>query len=94
MWASIIIIIIIIIILLFNCGRQEEPAMLISRLLLRTRRMYVACSIRLDFHYWMYRMHRTQSDHARFDYLSRETYAMHSAGAKAFWPSIVVARTP
>ena len=29
------------------CGRQEEPAILISRLLLRMRRMYVA-SIRLD----------------------------------------------
>ena len=32
-----------------NCGRQEEPTILISRLLLRMRRMYVA-SIRLDFH--------------------------------------------
>ena len=32
-----------------NCGRQEEPAMLISRLLLRMRCMYMA-SIRLDFH--------------------------------------------
>ena len=31
------------------CGRQEEPAILISRLLLRMRRMYVA-SIRLDLH--------------------------------------------
>ena len=31
------------------CGRQEEPAILISRLLLRMRHMYVA-SIRLDFH--------------------------------------------
>ena len=30
-------------------GRQEEPAIQISRLLLRMRRMYVA-SIRLDFH--------------------------------------------
>ena len=30
-------------------GRQEEPAILISRLLLRMRRMYVA-SIRLDFY--------------------------------------------
>ena len=30
-------------------GRQEEPAILVSRLLLRTRRMYVA-SIRLE---WM-----------------------------------------
>ena len=32
----------------FNCGRQEEPAILISRLLIRMRRMYEA-SIRLDF---------------------------------------------
>ena len=31
------------------CRRQEEPAILISRFLLRMRRMYVA-SIRLDFH--------------------------------------------
>ena len=30
-------------------GRQEEPAILICRLLLCMRRMYVA-SIRLDFH--------------------------------------------
>ena len=32
----------------FNCGQQEEPAILISRLLIRMRRMYEA-SIRLDF---------------------------------------------
>jgi len=32
-----------------NCERQEEPAILISRLLFRMRRMYVA-NIRLDFH--------------------------------------------
>ena len=31
-----------------NCGRQEEPAILISRLLLRMRRIYVP-SIRFDF---------------------------------------------
>ena len=31
------------------CGRQQEPAILIYRLLLRMRRMYAA-SIRLDFH--------------------------------------------
>ena len=31
-----------------NCGRQEEPAILISRFLLRMHRMYMA-SIRLDF---------------------------------------------
>ena len=35
--------------LLLYCGRQEELAILISRLLLPMRRMYVA-SIRLDFH--------------------------------------------
>ena len=35
------------------CGRKEEPAILISRFLLRMRRMYVA-RIRLDFHgEWM-----------------------------------------
>ena len=38
---------------LFNekhiCGWQEEPAILISRLLSRMRRMHAA-SIRLDFH--------------------------------------------
>ena len=28
------------------------------------------------------------------DHLSRETYAKNSYGAKAFWTSIVVARTP
>ena len=32
-----------------NCGRKEEPTILISRLLLRMRHMYVT-SIRLDFH--------------------------------------------
>ena len=31
------------------CGRQEEPVTLISRLLLRMRRMYVA-SIHFDFY--------------------------------------------
>ena len=81
-------------------------AILISRLVLRMRRMYVA-SIRLHFHEesWMSGMHRTQFDHVRlgllslviwsllFDYFSRETYTKHSDGAKAFWPSIVVART-
>ena len=33
----------------FSCGRQEEPAILMSRLLLRMRRLYVA-GIHLDFH--------------------------------------------
>ena len=35
--------------LVLRLMRQEEPAILISRLLLRMRRMYAA-SIRLDFH--------------------------------------------
>ena len=52
-------------------------------------------------------MHRTQFDHARFDLLplviwslvfspsvTCATCATHSVGAKAFGPSIVVARTP
>ena len=34
---------------IINCGLLLSPAILISRLLLRMRRMYVA-SIRLDFH--------------------------------------------
>ena len=34
---------------LICCGRQEEPAILISRLVLRMRRTYVV-SICLDFH--------------------------------------------
>ena len=34
-----------------NCGWQEEPTILISRLLLRICRMYTyVASIRLDFH--------------------------------------------
>ena len=32
-----------------NCGQKEEPTILISRLLLRMRRMYVT-RVRLDFH--------------------------------------------
>ena len=51
-------------------------------------------------------MHRTQFDHARLDLLSLViwsrvvwpsvtwNYAKHIVGAKAFWPSIVVGRTP
>ena len=49
----IIIIVIIIIIIIYYCWRQEEPAILISRLLLRMSRMYsvlYVASIRLDFH--------------------------------------------
>ena len=67
-------------------------------------RMYVA-SIRLDFYEeWMERTERnldarldlllTRNLITSVDYLSRETYAKHGAGAKAFWPLIVVSRTP
>ena len=38
--------------------------------------------------------YHSSSDHACFDHLSRETCAKRSVVAKAFWPSIVVARTP
>ena len=52
------------------CGRQEEPVTLISRLLLRMRRMYV-CS---QHSFWlllrMNGIHRRQSYDARFDLLS------------------------
>ena len=64
-------------------GRQEEPAILISRLLLRMRRMYVGLPLRMNG------MRKTQ-----FDHLSRETYGKHSVGAKAFRPLIIVVRTP
>ena len=85
-------------------GDKRSPQILISRLLLRMRRMYVA-SIRLDFHEeCMENTERTlitrvwtfcrSSDHVYFDHLWRESFAKRSAGAKAFWPSIVVARTP
>ena len=57
-------------------GRQAEPAIQISRLLLRMRRMYVA-SIRLDFHEeW------TQFDHARLDFPSLVIWS------RVFWPSV------
>ena len=35
---------------MINCGRQEEPAILISRLLLRMRRMYAAGCKESQFH--------------------------------------------
>ena len=46
--------------------RSEEPAILISWLLLRMRGTYVA-SVRLGFLLIMNEMNRTQSDHARLD---------------------------
>ena len=49
------------------CGQQEEPAILISRLLLRMRRIYVAWN---GMHITQARMHRTEFDHLRFYLLS------------------------
>ena len=49
------------------CRRQEEPAILMSRLLLRTLCMYVA-SLGLPLR--MNRVHITQFDHAHLDLLS------------------------
>ena len=70
------------------CGRQEEPTILISRLLLRMRRMYVA-SIRLDFHQeWMECTERNLITPV-LNICHCETYTKHSVRAKAFWPSIV-----
>ena len=52
-WESNSIIVIVVKSIAGYCGRQEEPAILISRLLWRMRRIYVA-SIYLDFHEeWM-----------------------------------------
>ena len=52
---------------LFNCQPKEEPAILISRLLLRMHGTNVA-SLALPL--GMNRMHRIQSDHERLDLLS------------------------
>ena len=49
------------------CRRQEEPAILMSRLLLRMHCMYVASFV-LPLR--MNAMPRTQFDHARLDLLS------------------------
>ena len=72
------------------CGRQEESAILISRLLLRMRRMNVA-SIRLTptKNEWNLITRVWTFYYSCFDNLSRETYAKHIVG-----PSIVVARKP
>ena len=48
------------------CGRQEEPTILMSRLLLRTHRMYVV-SFRFELPLRMNGMHRTHFDHVRLD---------------------------
>ena len=71
-----------------NCyywGRQEEPAILISRLFLPMRRdSHVRSQHLFGLPLRMNVMHGTQFHHARIDHLSRKTYADHSNGAKAF----------
>ena len=75
-------------------GRQEEPAILISRLFLPMRGdSHVRSQHLFGLPLRMNVMHGTQFHHARFDHLSRKTYANHSNGAKAFWPSIIVVHT-
>ena len=76
------------------CGRQEEPAILISRLLLRMRRMYEG-SIPLDVHLeWMESTKRnlitrvstfypSLSEHASFDHLWNLRKAQH--WSKSLW---------
>ena len=89
-----------------NCGRKEKPTILISRLLLRMRRMYICNQCwfglplkmngkhRMQFDHSHLHLDHLKSDHTCFDHLSHKPCPKHSIGAKAFWPSIVVARTP
>ena len=58
------------------CYRQEEPVILISRLLLRMHSLYLASFVRMNG------MYRTQSDHVRFYLLSLIICSC------MFWPSI------
>ena len=46
----------------------------------------------LIMHVWTF--NNLESDYAHFDHVSRKTYVEHSFGAKAFWPTIIVAHTP
>ena len=46
----------------------------------------------LIMHVWTF--NNLESDYAHFDHVSRKTYVAHSFGAKAFWPTIIVAHTP
>ena len=58
------------------CERQEESTILICAL-----RMFGTSS---GLPLKMNGIHRTQSDNARFDHISRGTFAKHSVEAKAF----------
>ena len=61
-------------------GRQEEPSILISRLLIRMRRMYVA-SIRFGLPLRMNGMYRTQFEQECLDLLPLAIWS------RVFWPS-------
>ena len=63
------------------CGRQEEPAILMSRLLLSTHHMYVV-SFRFELPLRMNGMHRTHFDHVRLDLQSLVILS------RVFWPSV------
>ena len=88
-----------------NCLRQEEAAILISRLLLHMKshvcnqhlfrlplRMKGCTKCNLITRISAFQP--SLSNHAYFDHLSSETYAKHSIGEKAFGPLIVVNRFP
>ena len=62
-----------------NYGRQEEPAVLISRFLLRMRRMYVT-SISFGLPLRMNGMPKSQFDHKRIGLL------------RLFWPAVKTPR--
>ena len=74
----------------FSCGQREEPAILISRLLWRMRHMNVWTSTKNEWNaqnaIWScaFGLSITRNLITRVNYLSRETYAKHNDGAKAF----------
>ena len=90
----------------YYCGREEEPAILIVQAVI-TLALHGCCQPLFGLPLRMNGMHWTQFDHACFDLLplviwSRVfwpsvTWNLRKAqlhrGAKAFWSSIVVART-
>ena len=66
-----------------NCGQQEEPAILIFRLLLHMHRIYVASVNLFGLRLRMNGMHRMQFDHLCLDFLSLIIWSC------MFWPSIM-----
>ena len=68
-----------------NYGRQEEPAVLISRFLLRMRRMYVA-SISFGLPLRMNGMPKSQFAHKRIGLLRLVIWS------RLFWPAVKTPR--